>query len=214
MSKGVIGPLSRRLPSPAMVVACIALIVALGGTSYAAIKLPANSVGTKQLKRGAVTGPKVSSNTLTGAQINEARLGKPAAAQADEATSADRAALSRLHYQQLQVAIPGGGGFVRQGITCETGLSATGGGAKVSDPNNAVILDTNPPRENGLGGHSHRRCVRKLADRLRHLRPGRDDDTIGTAQPVQRSQRTTSARGFRRRVKTLEPLLGSSSPAG
>jgi hypothetical protein len=150
MSKGILGPLSRRLPSPAMVVACIALIVALGGTSYAAIKLPANSVGTKQLKRGAVTGPKVSGNTLTGAQINEATLGKvPTAAKADQATSADRASLSRLHYQQLQVAIPGGGGFVRQGITCETGLSATGGGAKVSDPNNAVILDTNPVGKTG-----------------------------------------------------------------
>ena len=36
----------RRLPSPAMVVACAALTVALGGTGYAAIKLPRNSVGT------------------------------------------------------------------------------------------------------------------------------------------------------------------------
>jgi hypothetical protein len=39
-----------------MVVACIALSVALGGTSVAAIQaLPKNSVGTKQLKRNAVT---------------------------------------------------------------------------------------------------------------------------------------------------------------
>ena len=38
--------LSRYVPSPAMVVACLALTVALAGTSYAAIKLPANSVGT------------------------------------------------------------------------------------------------------------------------------------------------------------------------
>ena len=35
-------------------IALLALFVALGGTSYAAIKLPANSVGTKQIKRGAV----------------------------------------------------------------------------------------------------------------------------------------------------------------
>ena len=39
-------------PSPALVVATIALIVALGGTSYAA--LSNNSVGTNQLKNGAV----------------------------------------------------------------------------------------------------------------------------------------------------------------
>jgi hypothetical protein len=37
------------------VVAYIALFVALGGTSYAAIKLPANSVGTRQIKNHAIT---------------------------------------------------------------------------------------------------------------------------------------------------------------
>jgi hypothetical protein len=39
----------RNRPSPAMVVACVALAVALGGTSFAAIKLPKNSVGSKQI---------------------------------------------------------------------------------------------------------------------------------------------------------------------
>jgi hypothetical protein len=52
-----------RRPSPAMVVALIALCVALGGGAYAAIKLPRNSVGTKQLKKGAVTPPKLSAKT-------------------------------------------------------------------------------------------------------------------------------------------------------
>jgi hypothetical protein len=41
----------------------LALFIALGGTSYAAIKLPANSVGAKQLKKGAVTPPKVARST-------------------------------------------------------------------------------------------------------------------------------------------------------
>ena len=40
----------RKRPSPALVVACIALAVALGGTGYAAIRLPANSVTTVQVK--------------------------------------------------------------------------------------------------------------------------------------------------------------------
>ncbi len=72
-------------PSPAMVVACTALAISLGGTGYAAIKLPANSVGSRQLKksavtnrklaRGAVTGSKVARNSLTGAQINASTLG-------------------------------------------------------------------------------------------------------------------------------------------
>jgi hypothetical protein len=51
-------------PSPAMMVAFLALLVALAGTSYAAIQLPANSVGTKQLKKNAVTGKKVKNRSL------------------------------------------------------------------------------------------------------------------------------------------------------
>ena len=44
----------------ANLVACIALFVSLGGVGYAAISLPKNSVGPKQLKRGAVTPAKLS----------------------------------------------------------------------------------------------------------------------------------------------------------
>jgi hypothetical protein len=58
------GRLRGRRPSPAMVVACVALVVALGGTSYAAFRLPANSVGTRQLRRGAVTKAKIAPSTL------------------------------------------------------------------------------------------------------------------------------------------------------
>jgi len=36
-------------PTPALVVACLALAVALGGTSYAAVTLPRDSVGTAQV---------------------------------------------------------------------------------------------------------------------------------------------------------------------
>ena len=81
--------LGRLHPSPAMVVACIALTVALGGTGYAAIKLPKNSVGTKQLKKNAVTSPKVKANALTGADIKESSLGTvPSATNATNATNA------------------------------------------------------------------------------------------------------------------------------
>jgi hypothetical protein len=48
-----------RTPSPAFVISVIALFVALGGTSYAAVHLPSNSVGTKQLKKNAVTSAKI-----------------------------------------------------------------------------------------------------------------------------------------------------------
>jgi len=51
-------------PSPSMVVACAALFVSFSGVGYAAIVLPANSVGTKQLKRNAVTSAKVKQHSL------------------------------------------------------------------------------------------------------------------------------------------------------
>ncbi len=55
----------RTTPSAAMVVSLIALFVALGGTSYAAITtLPVNSVGTPQLKNNAVTSVKVRDGSL------------------------------------------------------------------------------------------------------------------------------------------------------
>jgi hypothetical protein len=53
-----------RKPSPATLIALVALFVALGGSSYAALQLPRGSVGTKQLKNGAVTSKKVKNNSL------------------------------------------------------------------------------------------------------------------------------------------------------
>lgn len=49
----------RRHLTYANVVASLALFIALGGASYAAIKLPKNSVGTKQIKNKAVTKAKL-----------------------------------------------------------------------------------------------------------------------------------------------------------
>jgi hypothetical protein len=53
-----------RKPTPSMLIALLALFVALGGSSYAALQLPRGSVGTKQLKNNAVTSPKVKNNSL------------------------------------------------------------------------------------------------------------------------------------------------------
>jgi hypothetical protein len=53
-----------KAPSPALVIALIALFVALGGTTYAATSLPKNSVGTAQLRKGAVTKKKISTKTI------------------------------------------------------------------------------------------------------------------------------------------------------
>lgn len=140
------------------VIATIALFVALGGSSYAALQLPRNSVGTKQLKRNAVTGVKVKRGALTGRHIKEATLAKvdsataaDTATSAASATTAGSAPVSRLDYRQTSVPLPTGGPVsTRASVNCDTGLNATGGGAKVSNPDvNAYIVDSNPLGKTG-----------------------------------------------------------------
>jgi hypothetical protein len=57
---------ARRLrrPSPAMVVAVVALFLSAGGASYAAVTLPNASVGAAQLKTFAVTNPKIANSSV------------------------------------------------------------------------------------------------------------------------------------------------------
>jgi hypothetical protein len=85
-------------PSPAMIVAIIALIASLSGSAYAA--LGKNSVGSRQLKaqsittgkiaNNAVNGRKVANGSLSGEDINLAALGTvPQATQASKAGNAD-----------------------------------------------------------------------------------------------------------------------------
>jgi hypothetical protein len=116
--------LTSRRPSPALVVSILALVVAMAGTSYAAFKLPKNSVGTKQIKKNAVTtakiknqavtGKKVKKHTLTGNNINLAKLGTvPSATAATTATTAGTAnvANSLSPLEVHVVGAPGQPGF-------------------------------------------------------------------------------------------------------
>ena len=58
----------------ANVMATAAVFIALGGVSYAAVKLPKGSVGTAQLKQNAVTGPKIKSSSVTGSDVRNGSL--------------------------------------------------------------------------------------------------------------------------------------------
>jgi hypothetical protein len=95
---------TRFRPSPAMVVALVALFVALGGVGWAAAtigtndiqdgavtakKLHANAVATKKIRDKAVNGAKVKDDSLTGTDIQESTLGQVPSA--DHANTADTA---------------------------------------------------------------------------------------------------------------------------
>jgi hypothetical protein len=64
----------RHQPSPAVLIALLALLVALGGTSYAAVTLPKNSVGTTQLRKHAVARAKLAKGAVTGAKVKDGSL--------------------------------------------------------------------------------------------------------------------------------------------
>jgi hypothetical protein len=90
-----------------LVISLIALFVALGGSAYAASSLPKNSVGTAQLKNGAVTKQKINKKTITALQ------GAPAGANAI------------VRSAQFVVAANDENGGV---VHCQAGERATGGG--------------------------------------------------------------------------------------
>jgi hypothetical protein len=145
------------------VMSFLALFVALSAGSYAAISLPKNSVGSKQLKAKAVTNAKLASNSvsapkiqanavdaskvkdgsLTGSDINLGTLGKvPLAAAADTAGAASIARAKIVTAPGS--ATPGSGTPGVATATCDAGLVVVGGGANVADPTTEIINDSYP----------------------------------------------------------------------
>src|SRR4051794_12093839 len=162
------GPMRRfRLPSPSMTVACVALAVALGGTSYAAIKIPRNSVGTKQLRNSAVTSAKVKNSSLRIADFSSSQrtglvgpigpVGPPGPTGATGAAGAAGAAGSALAFAHVN----------NQG-TLDSARSKNVGG--VSHPQSGAYCFTRLPASvTNLGGDDRRQ---RRGARRRQRPPG------------------------------------------
>ena len=127
--------ISVRRPSPALVISCLALALALGGTSYAAaVALPAGSVGTAQLRNSAVTSQKVKNRSLLRAHFAPGQLLAGAAGPAGPAGPtgpAGPAGVSGL--ERVEVTSPSNSTTTRaMSIACPTGKRLFGGGVRLN----------------------------------------------------------------------------------
>jgi hypothetical protein len=107
--------LKSRRPSPAMVVASIALIVALAGTAVAA-----QTINGGAIKKQTIGGGKLKRKTLTGFQINTNKLG--VVPRARDATNT----------YWVVVNNPGGAGNASLARASDAGITATEGGGAVT----------------------------------------------------------------------------------
>jgi hypothetical protein len=105
----------NRRPSPAMIVALTALLVALAGTAYAAQTINGGSI-----KKQTIGGGKLKHKTLTGFQINTNKLGVVPAAK--------RAA----HTYWAVVDNPGNPGNATLARTSDASITAAEGGGAVT----------------------------------------------------------------------------------
>lgn len=110
--------LMERRPSPAMIVALIALFVALAGTAYAA-----QSINGGAIQKQTIGGGKLKQKTLTGYQINVNKLGVVPSA---------KSALRASHIYWAVVNNPGSPGNATLARASDSGITAAEGGGAVN----------------------------------------------------------------------------------
>jgi hypothetical protein len=151
-----VSALLARRPSPAMVVACLALLVALGGTGIAAVDaLAPNSIGSAQLKRGSVTTPKLASGAVTSAKILNGSLLKadfapdqvPAGPPGPAGAQGPAGVIGAITVRTASVVVPGGttnAAYSTRAVqkTCDPGEKAISAGTSWSDEANDLELTT------------------------------------------------------------------------
>jgi hypothetical protein len=117
-------------PSPAFVLAAIALLVALGGTSVAAVKDAApNSVGSAQLKANAVTNPKIATGAVSSSKLANGAVtgGKIASRAVTGAKIAANAITTTQVAQGSLLSSDFGAGQIPRGPTGPAGFQGTPG---------------------------------------------------------------------------------------
>ena len=164
----------RRHFTSAHVIAMVALMVALGGTGYAALKLPKNSVGSKQIKTGGVGSSEVKNRSLKAGDFKKGQLPKgaqgPQGVQGQQGIAGQDGAAGAtgptgnfssvtVQFEQATADLADGAETTIQ-VFCPAGQQGIGGGARGDDQNSEEVnigssrpavsaSSTNPPVDNG-----------------------------------------------------------------
>jgi hypothetical protein len=150
------------MPRHSTVAAYLALFIALGGTSYAAVKLPKNSVGATQIKANAVGSSEVKNGALTRSDFKASSI--PAGAQGAQglqglqglkgdkgdkgATGVVGPATTRFTQHPVDL---GDGESATLSVFCPDGQNAIGGGIRgdAQDSEVTTVTGTRPSKGPG-----------------------------------------------------------------
>ena len=156
-------PRKRKVPSPALVLASVALLVALGGTSVAAVsQVPRASVGTAQLKANAVTGAKIAGNAITSADVRNGSLLRadfkrgqiPAGPVGAQGPQGPPGLSAREQVSAESTLTSAGPKNVT--VTCPAGKKAIGGGVELSGAGRGrvTVTENKPTGDNAWEGEA------------------------------------------------------------
>jgi hypothetical protein len=132
-----------------MVVACLALLVALGGASFAAVPVlvPKNSVGTAELKNEAVTGLKVKDGSLAKKDFKVGQLpAGPAGPAGPQGSAGPAGAAGLLGWERIEgrreytTPFQTDPGSLRAEANCSSGKKVLGGFGHVQHYNAGGFL--------------------------------------------------------------------------
>ncbi|HEY8640027.1 MAG TPA: hypothetical protein VIL53_05925 [Solirubrobacterales bacterium] len=136
----------KRRPSPAMIVAIVALIIGLTGTAVAGVAT-ISKISGKTVKKNTLPGNRIKKNTITGKQVKESSLGQVPSANtantANTANSANPVAFARVASDGTLVVASSKGvaqsniTHPNAGVYCFSGLGFTILGAQVTPIFNA-----------------------------------------------------------------------------
>jgi hypothetical protein len=140
-----------RPPSPALVVACLALAVSLTGGAYAVSSaLPRNSVGPAQLKANAVNSAKVQNRSLRAVDFGIGQIPKGPPGPAGAAGPQGPPGTSGV--QQISSTGPSNSTSPKTfQVDCPSGKRAIGGGGTLLGATTNTFLSTSRPSDAGTG---------------------------------------------------------------